>query len=371
MLTVTADELPRLMACNGSRLLPASLPVAATDTTARDEGIAAHYMAVAVFNNEFTIDELVDRKAPNGVYMTVEMMEHVQTYLDAIVHIERGKFVSDAEIDTSFGNDNFRVNARADHVAITADATADQSLYIDDFKYGWGIVEPENNWTLIAHAIGYCLTRQITPARIVLTIHQPRPYHPEGKSRSCEITYLRLLEYYAQICATLTNPNDILNTGPQCGKCRALATCPAARKANMNAIDASERTYSDDLDNAALSFELTTLRTAQSALNNRLDALEEMAKFRLKSGQVIDNYGVETQLSNTDWKPGITVEMMQMLTGRNLAKPKLITPGQAIKSGISGDVIKPLTERRVTGVKLVRVDANKKAQKLFGNQKGN
>lgn len=368
MFTVTADELPRFMACNGSRFLPASLPAAVADTSARDEGIAAHFMAVAVFRNEFNIDELVDRKAPNGVYMTVEMVEFVQMYLDAIIHIERGKIVSDAEIDTSFGNDAFRVNARADHIAYNAETN---TLYGDDFKYGWRLVEPQDNWTLIAHAIGYCLTRQITPARIVLTIHQPRPYHPDGKSRSWEITYSDLLDRYAHITMTLTNPNDQLKTGSQCSKCHALATCPAAREANMNAIDASEMAYSDDLDNTALAFELNTLRIAQSSLNNRLDALEEMAKFRLKSGQILDGYGVENQLSNTDWKPGIDVAMMQMLTGKNLARPKLMTPGQAIKAGVPEDVIKPLTERRLTGVKLVRVDANKKAQKLFGNQKGN
>lgn len=368
MITVTADELPRFMNCNGSRLLPASLPAATTDNTARDEGTAAHYMATAAFNNEFTVDELIDRKAPNGVYMTIEMAEHVQTYLDAIQrrHYEQS---SGVEVDTSFGTDTFRVNARADHVGhsiFTASDWGDSSVYVDDFKYGWGIVEPENNWTLIAHAVGYCLTRQITPSHIIMTIHQPRPYHPDGKSREWIITYEQLMTFYQQIAATLTNPSDQLVTGPHCRKCHALATCPAARKANMNAIDASETAFSDDIDNATLSFELNTLRTAQTSLNNRLDALEEMAKFRLKSGQVIDGYAVETQLSNTDWKPGIDVAMMKALTGKDLSKPKLITPKQAIKAGISEDVIKPFTERRQTGVKLVRVDANKKAQRIFG-----
>jgi len=365
MITVTADELPRFMNCNGSRLLPATLPVAVTDTTARDEGIAAHYMAVAVFRNEFNIDELVDRKAPNGVYMTVEMSEHVQAYLDAIVHLDRGGIDhANVEVETSFGTDQFRVNARADHIAECMTGTV---LYIDDFKIGWGIVEPEQNWTLIAHAIGYCQSRQITPARIVLTIHQPRPYHPDGKSRSWEISYPELLALYQQIAATLTNPSDQVVTGPQCRKCHALATCPAARKASMNAIDASEVAFSDEIVNDVLSFELNTLRTAQTALENRLDALEELAKYRLKSGQVLDGYAVENQLSNTDWKPGITVDLMQALTGKNLAKPKLITPKQAIKAGVPEDVIKPLTERRTTGVKLVRIDANKKAQRIFGS----
>ncbi|RUW55630.1 DUF2800 domain-containing protein [Mesorhizobium sp. M1A.F.Ca.ET.072.01.1.1] len=366
MITVTADELPRFMACNGSRLLPASLPAAVADTKDRDEGIAAHWVAVAVFRNDFTVDELIDRKAPNGVYVTVEMVEFVQVYLDAIVALERGQIASEVETNTSFGTDQFRVNARADHMAYNAETG---TLYGDDFKYGWGIVEPQEHWTLIAHAVGYCLTRQITPARIVLTIHQPRPHHPEGKSRSWEITYADLYERYLRIANTLTNPSDQLVTGiGHCGKCHALATCPAARKANMNAIDASEMAYSDEIDNETLAFELNTLRIAQTSLENRLDALEEMAKFRLKAGQVVDGYAVEIQLSNTDWKPGIDVAIMQALTGKNLAKPKLVTPKQAIKAGVSEEVVKSLTERRQTGVKLVRVDANTKAQRLFGKE---
>lgn len=369
MLTVTADELPRLMACNGSRLLPASLPVAETDHAARDEGIAAHYMATAVFNNEFTIDELIDRKAPNGVYMTADMAEHVQPYVNAIQH-RHYEQSSGCEVDTSFGTDYFRVNVRADHIGhsiFTASDHGDSTVYVDDFKYGWRLVEPENNWTLIAHAIGYCVSRQIRPQRIQFTIHQPRPHHRDGKSRSWEISYEQLMVFYHQIVATLTTPTDQLNTGPQCAKCHALATCPAARAATMNAIDAFENAvFSDEMDNVALSFELNTLRIAQTTLNNRLDALEEMAKFRLKAGQVIDGYGVEIQLANTSWRPGITVEMMQMLTGKNLAKPALITPGQAKKAGVSEEVVASLTHRPQTGVKLVRVDANKKAQRLFG-----
>jgi hypothetical protein len=72
------------MACNGSRLLAASVPPMEKDNTVRDEGIAAHHMAVTAFNNLFAIEEMVGRKAPNGVYMTEEMAEHVQDYLDTL-----------------------------------------------------------------------------------------------------------------------------------------------------------------------------------------------------------------------------------------------------------------------------------------------
>lgn len=363
MLIADATELPRLMACNGSRLLPASTPVGDSDTTIRDEGNAAHHMALSVFRNEFTIEELIDRKAPNGVYMSPEMADHVGEYLDAIVHIDRGAIDIQMEIPTTFEGNGWRVNGRADGIAYNS---GDNALFVDDLKYGYGIVEPERNWTLIAHAIGHCLNRKITPERIVFTIHQPRPYHPDGKRREWVITYPTLTEFYQQIVATLSAPSDLLNTGAQCRKCHALATCPAAREASMNAVDIIEAmAFNDEMPNDALSFELDTLSRAEKMLEQRHKALQELAKHRLKSGQIIENYGLENQLSNRNWKGGIDAMLLLALTGKDLSKPKLITPAQAIKAGVSEDVIAPLTERITTGVKLARVDANKKAQRIF------
>ena len=133
----------------------------------------------------------------------------------------------------------------------------------------------------------------------------------------------------------------------------------------MNAIDAVDIALNDDLDNELLAFELDTLRTAQAMLENRLTALEETAKHRLKAGQIVKGYGVEIQLSNTAWKEGITADILKALTGKDLTSPKLITPTQA-KKLVAEEIIKPFTERRQTGVKLVRMDASKKAEQIFG-----
>lgn len=364
MFTITADELPRFMQCNGSRLMPATMPPVETDQSARDEGTAAHWLASEVFNGRTDLLEMADRKAPNGVYITPEMIEHVEEYLNAIVHIDRGDLTNAMEIETSFGNDQWRVNARADHMGYVGNSN---TVYVDDFKYGWRIVEPKMNWTLIAHAIGYCITRQIQPREIVLTIHQPRPFHRDGKSREWRITYDELTGYHQQLAATMAAPSDTLNTGPQCRKCHALPTCPAARAASMNAIDASALAFSDDIGNDLLSFELDTLRTAAATLDNRLSALEELAKHRLKAGQIVQGYGVEIQLSNLTWKEGMTAGLLLALTGKDLSSPKLITPTQA-KKLVSEEIIKTVAERRQTGVKLVRMDASEKAEQIFGEK---
>jgi hypothetical protein len=306
MLIIDATGLPRLMECNGSRLMPPSFP-AVDDPTARDEGTAAHYMAQQIFSGAFAVEELIDRKAPNGFYMTHEMSEYVTSYLAAL------DWCGDMEIDTSWGDGvNFRINGRADHVAFAADI---DTLYIDDFKYGFRLVEPERNWTLISHAIGWCAT------------------------------------------------------------CHALATCPAARKAGYNAIDATNMAFDDASPDDLLSYELDTLRTAKATLENRLDALEELTKHRLTGGAVVPNYAIEHQYGNRRFKPGFGVPLLFALTGANLMKEGLVTPAEAerrlVALGKSKEqaaaIVASLSEKPMTGTKLIRVSAARRAERIFGN----
>lgn len=371
MFITNATNLPRVMACNGSRLMQPSFPKTIDDdTTVRDEGNAAHFMALSAFNGVHTVEELIDRKAPNGIYMTPEMAEHVQSYLN---HVEgRGNM----EVVTTFEGPTWRVDARADYIwfnqnVLEHDAdgvviSEPGTLHIDDFKYGWRLVEPEMNWTLIAHAVGYCSTRQVTPTRIKFTIHQPRPHHFDGPVRSWSITWAELLKLYEQINMTMSNPTDELRTGPQCAKCHALATCPAARAASLNSIDTSEMAFNEDVDNSVLAFSIDQLQRAKTMIETRLKASEELAMHRLRSGQIIDDFGVEMQYTNTRWKSHITVDMMKIITGKNLAKPALITPKQAIKAGVAETIVAPLTERVPTGMKLIRGSAHKRATRILG-----
>lgn len=360
MLKIIATELPRFMACNGSRLIGGLTPPANGDTTSRDEGDAAHYMATTVMLGQSSIEEMVDRKAPNGVYMTADMAEYVDVYLNAI---RRPYIMQDElEVDTSFSdNKHYTINGRSDHAGLTI-----SSLHIDDFKYGWRIVEPERNWTLIAHAIGLCNQREwLKPDFITFTIHQPRPYHPDGPTRSWAVTYDKLMELSGELSTALSNPSDELRTSNHCAKCPALTKCPAARKAEMNSIDTADMVYEDTISNELLSYNLDTLYRASAMLKSRLEAFEELAEHRIKAGQVIDNYSVASGLGHSKWNDGIDATILKMLTGKELSKPELISPAQAKKLGVDEIVIKSVTHRPPTKVKLVRGDANKIAQRMF------
>lgn len=363
MLIVTADNLPRVMNCNGSRNMPAAFPRETVETIGRDEGIAAHWMAQTAFAGA-DLNALVNMKHENGVIMTGDMADHVHGYLTSLVG-------GTMEAVTSFSGTNWEVRARCDH---RYHDTILSVLTITDFKYGYGLIEPEWNWTLIAHAIGTCINERITPATIVLRIHQPRAYHPDGKVREWRISYDVLMQLYAQLNATLSDPTNELRTGfgqpyNWCGRCHALANCPAARAANMNAIDAATLQFSDDLPNDVLAFELDLLRTAKAVGDARLTALEEMAAYRLKGGAVIDGYAVETQYANTRFKPGISSTALSVVTGIDCTKPGMITPAEFKRRGGTQATYDALTERPITGVKLVRASADKRAQKLFNRSK--
>jgi hypothetical protein len=358
MLIVTATELPRLMACNGSRTMK-PLPVQSDDTV-RNEGNAADWLVKEFFKSEQDIEEFVDRKAPNGVYITAEMVEHLEPYLKNVVG-------GDIEVETSYGGDNWRVNGRAD--LIKYDHI--DHLQVGDLKYGWSIVEPEKNWTLISHAIGYAERTGHMPfiKTVTFTIYQPRPHHPAGRIRNWTITGEELLDYRQEINRVLSNPTNQLNTGVHCNNCPALAFCPAARKAAMNAIDTSEIAFNDELDNNALSFHLDQFSRGIKVLEQLEKAYSELAFHRVKDGQIVPNYTIENELTNRQWRDYVTTDTVLSLSGVDASVKKLITPAQAEKAGVSKEVVDALTERRQKGFRLIRVDANKNASKHL--KKGN
>lgn len=363
MLVITATNLPRFMACEGSRLMPESYPADGGNDEVRNEGNAAHWVVQQVHSGQHTADELIDQKSPEGVYITPEMVEFLDQYLVAVMTPN-----TLIEHDTSHGSENWHIPGRADLIRYDA-ATA--HLTIGDLKYGWSIVEPYMNWTLIDHAIGFMRANPNLPVQnITFVIYQPRPHHPGGRVREWTISAFELSQLANMLHIKMNAPTDELRTSDHCRNCPALATCPAARKAQMNVIDMTEsHAFNDQIDNGNLAFQLDQLKRAGAFIKEREKACQELATYRLRQGQIIENYSLETELTNRAWRDEVSPELMTALTGKDLTKKTMITPAQVEKLGVPKEAVQALTERHNKGVKLVRVDANTKAQKMF-NPKG-
>lgn len=364
MLSVTATNLPRLINCNGSRLMGATLPPVDAADANKDEGNAVHWLAAQIHNGKLTAETAVDQQSPEGIFITSEMVENVEEYVSAI------DSYSTVEVDTSHSGNGWHVGGRADSITYIP---MRQHLIINELKYGWRIVEPEMNWTLISHVAGFIANNPDKPVQTIdLTVFQPRPHHFQGPVRTWPISISKFAELYNHMAATLQSPDNLLHTGEiQCHYCPALATCPAAREAQFNAIEAGGKAFSDQIDNDNLSFQLDHLKRASAVLKDLEKAYGELALYRVKQGQIVPNYSTEAELTNRNWKENLTPEFVQALTGKDLSKKQLITPAQAEKAGVSKEVVAALCERHNKGVKLVRVDADTKAKKAFNPLKGN
>jgi hypothetical protein len=316
-----------------------------------------------VYSGQFQPEELVDRKSPVGVYITPEMVEHTNEFLSD----RRGV----VEHDTSFAGHGYEIKGRADRVIFD-----NGILEVHDFKYGWRLVEVEENWTLIAHAIGYAL--QLVHGAgvdlfkdiraVVFKIYQPRPFHPNGKVREWSISSYELNEYHKQLNDIMNKPSDYVSTGANCKNCPSLGVCSAHNKATMNSIDVSELPFHSEITDADLSVMLTELKRAKKTIETALKAYEDIAMHRISQGQIVAGYGLERGLSNRHWNKNVTPEFIKLLTGReDLTKVELITPTQAVKKGVPEDVVNSLSARTETGLKLCEVDVNKKVEKVFGD----
>lgn len=355
MLSLTATELNRFMACNGFRLLNTVEPFNPS-TELADEGNAAHWYIEQVFNGAEPLN-MIGQKAPNGVFITDEMVENCSEYLKDI------QGVGNVEIDTSYSGNNWEIRGRADHIQSQL-----KTLIVSDFKYGWKIVEPKMNWTLISHAIG-CIEHNNLPVdNVIFRIYQPRPFHPLGTMREWLINADELTTLKTQLINTLVNPSNTVKSGSHCYKCQCLSQCPSSQVAAMNALDVVETAFNSELPDDKLSWMLENLKRAQEILKQSYDAYEDLALHRLKAGKNIKGYSIQAALGQTTWTDTTSPEFIKMLTGVDITTQKLITPAQAKKAGVDENIIKLCTYRPDNGLKLVKVDENKKAEKLFGKK---
>ncbi len=379
--TVQAGHLHRVMnGCEGSvRLAPINAREPPPSDAAR-EGIAAHSVLRQVLNENIDPVTFIGKNVriddDNGTYVvTRDIIENLR---DTIDHIKNRWYLEalssefcERRTDWGTGTDRFKrwtdIRGRADYIAYSPETT---TLFVDDLKYGWRLVSPEHNWTLISHAIGFAVSDNLPISRVVFTIHQPRPYHPDGPRRSWEITGDRLHQYKAEISDRFLTLSDTLRTGEHCYKCAAAPICPALRGATMTALDAVSVGYDDSLTDDELDYELDLMARAKALVEVRGKALMETATARIKGGNNLPNYSVQPIVGHRAWKPAISASVIETLTGITITKTETVTPAEAKRRGMSDELIAAFTDRPITGFKLTRESINDQASRLFGVKKG-
>lgn len=315
-----ASSMYRWSACPGS--VRASEGIVSASSKYAEEGTEAH---------EFAADYLVRGSVAIKPDTDIEMVEAVKEYADhvrSLIEPGKTKMLIEHRFDLSsiypgcFGTADCVVWDPRTHV-----------LHVVDYKHGQGIaVEAKDNPQLRYYALGALVTCGFPAERVVMTIVQPRCFHPDGPVRSEVIDAIDLLDFSVDLVdyARATEaPDAPLVPGDHCRFCPAAATCPALVS---KAQEVAKLEFRKDLsyDPAQLKLALDS----RPALLAWLKALDEFAYAEAEAGRCPPGYKLVAKRATRKWRSeGEVVDKLEsVLTDAELYEPRTVkSPAQLEK----------------------------------------
>lgn len=369
----------RWVACGASVPLEAEapLPEDAETAKARTEGDAAHWAGANELKGAWASTP-VGAVAPNGVVFDEEMREAVDLYVAEVnshriagaeLHVEESVACPTIHPDNGGTPDCWSFVPRGNGGL----------LQIWDFKYGHRYVDAFVNWQLVDYAAGILARLEFRnvdhrEVKVVMTVVQPRNYHPAGPVRSWTTEAVKLAGYWQDLrdaASEAMSDTPKARVNPECRDCKGRHRCAALHLAAETAMDVALSAVPLDLSASALGVELRFLRRNRVLLDARISGLETVAESKLRAGEGVPFFGLVPGQSKEIWtEDAATVIAMGEALGVSLAKMAApITPNQARgalkKAGLDETLLTGFSDRPPGAMKLSEVDETK-AAKVFG-----
>lgn len=359
-LSLRSSQLSRFMSCSGV----VELPQVSSSNKAADDGTAWHWVIEMMLANKAV---QVNNVAPNGVVIDDDMIYYAKMVINELA----GKKVFN-EFPIKY-NPSDKCNCE---ITGTCDSWWEEgdTLYVNDFKYGFNLVECENNWQLLSYAFGVMMSHPDSAKfkRVVLSIMQPRPHHEDGWYRKIELSADALYAFFQELGARVEeyfNNGGVLKTGAYCKYCTGAAeSCTAFNKSFCAALEFTEHDVQvDKLSNDELDRYLVAADRAQEILKIKREAVEFTVKSKLNNGEKIgDWHNVET-FGHRKWNASFNVKDVELISGLKLTTEEVISPAQAEKKGLDKELTKLFTVTESRGFKLDNKKVtNKKLKEVFG-----
>lgn len=359
-MIIRCSGLSRVMSCPGSKLMK-DLPED-TGNEAAKEGTAAGELLEAMLAQR-TVKPNVPAQASNGVYFNDEMYSYLAPCAERL--LERQVDVRcEVRIDwqTTSG---ITIRGQYDMCYEIGD-----TLYVEDLKYGYGIVEVKENWQLLGYAIGEIYRQGRVFDKIVFRIFQPRPHHKDGVLREWSIDYNTLLKYHQMInekISLLTSGEAYLETGPHCRYCPAAGErCQAFNNAFYNTVDVSlAEVNQDGLTDVEIASQLDVLKRAENILKIKKESLEQLGVARIRQGRLIPGYTVDQTYSKRYWKKHISPSVIETMTGIEVTETVLKSPHKCKQLGVPKELVESFSERFANKTTLKKQDTTELGNKIF------
>ena len=358
----------RWVKCPGSIPLAARFPESSSSLAA-EEGTASHWVGSETLSGRGKyVKEWVGVTAPNGIVLDLEMIEGAYTYVEAVKQI-------------AGTHQKLTVEQPVTCTPVHPECWGTPDLFywkgkelnVWDYKYGYGIVEPFENWQLICYAAGIMQGLngfQDQEVTVVLRIVQPRPFHSDGAVREWRVSgsdlrgYINKLTHAAHMALSATPETAC---GHHCKYCAARHACPTLALACYAAVDYIGQAQPEMLPVEAMAMEYRVLERIETLVKARKSAHESRMIGMIKAGESVPGYTIDYGTGHAKWNRPVSeiLSLGQMMGIQLTAEPAAITPAKAIKAGLDPVLVKAYSERPQTGTKLVQVQGSL-VQRAFG-----
>jgi len=355
--------------CNGMVNMIKDIPNTKSDSSI--EGDTAHWLASEMIMTALSSDPatgMIGITAPTGHIVDKEMFDYVAPYVQDVLTVVGMDHRDLVHVEESIQIPRIHAQAHGTPDCWYYD-DVNRIVYIWDLKYGWGIVEVYRNWQMMMYAIGVvdAITdsdgHQEQSIHVNMRLAQPRPHHEDGPIREWGMPASELRPYANQLESAARQAMDgtgKLCSGEHCKYCLARPTCPADRYAAMNALDVAEMQPCHEVLNH--DYELDMLERAKNIINQRYDAQVEYVTQLIKNGTPVSGRSLKpTPGRGSTWiKPVEEIISLGQIFNIGLEKPTaILTPNQAIKAGIPKEMVAGYSQRKPSGLKLVKDDLRK------------
>lgn len=359
--------------CSGSAWMESQFPDLADDEPRR-VGTAGH----SVFEHAFAGIPLAEGSlAPNGTAVTAAMIQGAEVLL-ADIEAKLRPYLGDAWRSAVVIEKRIQIpRVHPTHNWGTPDvrawvATADGwLLFIWDYKFGFRAVEVFECKQLINYAAG-CWTEAQTAwptfneaaCTVVLTVVQPRAYHPDGPVRTWETSLPALVPYIhdlAMAAEEATGADPKCRPRPDvCHDCRARSGCAAIQDAMYMGLTMAQQAIPRVMSDEALGLEMAMLADGLELMKARYTGLEEVVKARIRAGARVPHWMYGPGRGSLAWKvPEAEVLALGDMVGTPLAKPReAITPTQAKAAGLLPQFVEMYAHNVAGATKLMRDDGS-------------
>jgi len=317
-----ASSYHRWKACPGS--VKASYGIKSESSIYADEGTKAHDIAANILIGSGPLEPVDD-----------EMAEAINVYLDHIAHLR--------SLGPSFEAVEQRLNLQKYHPELfgTADYVCylakEKTLHVVDYKHGRGIpVEVVGSEQLMYYGLGALHMNEFAVENVVLTIVQPRCYHPDGPVRSWATDSYTMLEFAADLiddALATEKPDAPLVTGDHCRFCPAQPTCPAMQQQALSVVqgafaDESVANYPPE----KMAFALSLIPQIKAWC----ESVHQHAHQQASLGNIPPGWKLVDKRATRKWAEGVNAFILSQALEKDESKffepePKLLSPAQVEK----------------------------------------